>query len=118
MLRPEERIEAMVEQHLEYIASSSDALALEGFAFLTRHPEDRAARDEWYRWLSEHYAALIAQLRPELPLQDCRVRAFQILTVCLGAWFTLGASRPKLTDRATDQLKRDLLDAVQRILQA
>jgi len=81
-----------------------------------RNDAARARSDDWYRWLLRQYAALIAQLRPELKPAECDARAYSALTLCLGAWITLGRSRPRLIDSSVKELRATLLAAIIAII--
>jgi len=112
---PRERLLRLIDSHLENIARSSDAFSFEAFAFLARNAASRRRRDDWYAWLTEHYAALVADIAG-VDSAEARRRAFQIVTLCLGAWLTLGKSRPDLVGRSAKVVKDALLDAVDRLL--
>lgn len=120
LLRPEkspvEKIKEMVQAHLSHIITSSDAVAFEHYAHMTRDGSDRAVRDEWYSWLLQHYAVLIQQVNTKLSKEDCETRAYQIITLCLGAWITLGKSRPRLIKGTAEQLKVRLSSLVDQLI--
>ncbi len=110
-----QRMQRMVSSHLDYIIGSSDAVAFEHYAFLTRNEEVKAVRDQWYGWLLEHYSALVAQINPEMDRRNCDTRAFQILTLCLGCWLTLGRSRPEMLEESPAALKTRIMALVDEL---
>ncbi len=110
-----QRIRRMVSSHLDYIISSSDGVAFEHYAFLTRNEQVKEIRDRWYNWLMQHYAALIKQISPALSDEICEDRAFQILTLCLGCWLTLGKSRPGLLNDSSEGLKARVVRQVEKL---
>ncbi|HET6472857.1 MAG TPA: TetR/AcrR family transcriptional regulator [Pseudomonadales bacterium] len=112
---PRERLSRLVDSHLENIAHSSDAFSFEAFAYLARNADSRRRRDDWYAWLTDHYAALVADIAG-VDAADARQRAFQIVTLCLGAWVTLGKSRPDLVGKSAKTVKDALFDAIDRLL--
>lgn len=112
---PRERLSRLVDSHLEHIAHSSDAFSFEAFAYLARNADSRRRRDDWYAWLTDHYAALVADIAG-VDAADARRRAFQIVTLCLGAWVTLGKSRPDLVGKSAKAVKDALFDAIDRLL--
>jgi len=112
---PLQRIEQLVSSHLDYIANSPDAYIFETMAYFARNEDDRCLQDQWYQWLIQHYASLIQQLRPDLSEDACEERAFQILTTSLGAWITLGKSRPNLLGQSKEQHKLALIQSVVNI---
>ncbi len=97
MLKPgrtaREKLLRLISSHLEHVVRTQDAFAFEAFAYLARNDVARGRRDEWYVWLTDHYAALIVEITG-LPDDVARRRALHIVTLCLGAWLTLGQSRP------------------------
>jgi len=113
---PTERLLRLLEAHLELIAQSDDAYIFESFAHFARHAASRRPRDAWYGWLVEHYVALIHQIRPELSAAQARTLAVQVLTLVLGAWITLGRSRPKLLGRSTAEVREALLAGVEALI--
>jgi hypothetical protein len=76
----------------------------------------RRTRDAWYSWLVDHYVALFQQIRPELSAVQARTLAVQVLTLVLGAWMTLGRSRPKLLGRSTAEVREALLAGVEALI--
>jgi AcrR family transcriptional regulator len=115
---PGARLARLIRAHLAHITRASDAFAFEGFAYFTRDDDARERRDDWYRWLLGQYAALIGQLSPELSPFECDARAYALLTLCLGAWVTLGRSRPALINADTQELRAQLLAAASAIVGA
>jgi AcrR family transcriptional regulator len=113
---PGVRLTRIVSSHLDYVASASDARTFETFAYWARNAEAREPRQQWYVWLVGHYADLIHRLRPTLDAEDCRERGMQVLTLTLGAWVTLGRTRPVLIDKSTKRTKAALQRAVDAIV--
>jgi AcrR family transcriptional regulator len=112
---PRERLLSLIDSHLENIIRTSDAFTFEAFAYLSRNDSPRRRRDEWYAWLTDHYAALVGEITGR-NAEDARACAFQIVTLCLGAWLTLGRSRPDLVGRSSKAVKRVVLDGVDALL--
>lgn len=106
------RFTRMVHAHLDTIVSYNDAIMLEVFAFWSRNEEAGATRRAFHVWLVGHYADSIQAMRPELSPYQCREIALQVLTLTLGAWLTLGRSRPQLLDRSGARVKEALLRAI------
>jgi len=113
---PTQRLLRLLEAHLDHIAHSDDAYVFESFAHLARSEAGRRTRDEWYGWLSGHYAALLQQIRPGLTPDKARRIALQILTLMLGAWITLGRSRPTLIGRSAAEVRKTLLSGVEALI--
>ena len=113
---PTERLLRLLEAHLDHIARSDDAYIFESFAHFARNEASRRKRDAWYGWLVDHYVALLQQIRTELSAEQARTLAVQVLTLVLGAWITLGRSRPKLIGRSTAEVREALLSGVEVLI--
>jgi AcrR family transcriptional regulator len=113
---PAERLLRLLDAHLDYITRSDDAYVFESFAHFARNEASRRKRDAWYGWLVDHYVALLRQIRAELSAEQARALAVQILTMVLGAWITLGRSRPKLVGRGAAEVREALLSGVEVLI--
>jgi AcrR family transcriptional regulator len=113
---PAERLLQLAETHLDHIARTDDAYIFESFAHLARSEASRKKRDAWYAWLSEHYVALLRQIRPGLTSEQAHQIAFQILTLLLGGWVTLGRSRPRLLGRGAAEAREALLAGLESLV--
>lgn len=91
---PRQRLLRLCDLHLAYAASESDRLALQSFAHYLFSPDLLARQSAWYHWITGHYAALLAAIRPDLDESACNGRALAMLTLCIGSWITIGRSRP------------------------
>lgn len=91
---PRERLMALCALHLDYVVAESDRVALESFAYHLGNPGLLSRQSHWYHWIVGHYAALLGAFRPELDDHARQDRALAILTLCVGAWITIGRSRP------------------------
>jgi hypothetical protein len=89
---------------------------LEVFAFWARNEPAGAARRDFHAWLVGHYADSIQALRPDLSPEQSREVAVQVLTLTLGAWLTLGRSRPHLLDGSAARVKEVLLRAIDALV--
>lgn len=115
---PARRLARMVDAHFERVVTHSEALTFEVYAHWARDADARKGAHEWFEWLGAHYAELIHAVRPKLAPADCRERALQIITLCLGAWMTLSRSRPLLTERAVSVVRRSLQRGVDALVGA
>jgi AcrR family transcriptional regulator len=113
---PALRLARMVHAHLDAVATVSDSTMLEVFAFWARNESAGAVRRAFHAWLVGHYTDSIRVLRPDLTQEGCRELALQLLTLSLGAWLTVGRSRPHLLDRSQARLKEVLLRAVDTLV--
>jgi AcrR family transcriptional regulator len=110
------RLARVVHAHLDSIVTTSDSTMLEVFAFWTRNEEAGAARRDFHRWMVRHYADWIRSLRPDFDDDRAKEAAFQVLTLTLGAWLTLGRSRPHLVERSQAKIKEVLMRAVDTLV--
>jgi AcrR family transcriptional regulator len=115
---PRTRLERLVNAHLAHITRSSDSVAFEAFAYLSRAGAERGPRNEWYRWLTRKYAELIGQIHPALAAEECDARAYGVVTLSLGAWLTLGSSRPPLLEGGVRALRARLVKTAFAIVDA
>lgn len=91
---PRARLMALCALHLDYVVTESDRVALESFAHHLGNPGLLSRQSQWYHWIVGHYAALLGAIRPDLDDTARQERALAILTLCIGAWITIGRSRP------------------------
>ena len=117
-LSPAQQLLRLIETHLDHIERTDEAYTFESFAHLARHRASRNDRDAWYRWLTEHYAALLLQIRPTLAKAEARAIALQILTLTLGAWITLGRTRPELIGASGATVRAALIAGVESLVGA
>jgi AcrR family transcriptional regulator len=102
--------------HYDRVLQEEDAYFFEAAAFWGRNPEFRAVRDTWYQSLDRHYARLIELIHPEWDKPRCAAASFQVLTLILGAWVTMGSSRPLQTRRSRTSLKKMLLSGIEHLI--
>lgn len=113
-----QRLARMVNAHLKHVATHSEALSFEVYAYWARDVEARKPAHEWFAWLAAHYGELILTIRPTLARAECADRALQVITLCLGAWVTLSPSRPLLTERAAGKVRQSLQRGVDGLIGA
>lgn len=89
-LPPRETLERCLSWHLEFMESVDTAFWLESSAYWLRHGPTRGIRDDFYDWMLQQYAGLIARLQPTLGAPESRRKAYVLLTLVLGAWITHG----------------------------
>jgi len=87
---PRDRLEQCVAWHLQYMEQVETVFWLEASAHWIRHPPSRHTRDGFYRWLLGQYARLIKEFRPELAADQCRRKAYVLMSLVLGSWITHG----------------------------
>lgn len=113
---PAQRLVRMVDAHFERVMTHSEALTFEVYAYWARDVDARRPAHDWFEWLGAHYAELIQSISPALTPAECRERALQVITLSLGAWSTLGQTRPLLTDRAAGKVRQSLRRGVDSLI--
>ncbi|MCK6370191.1 MAG: TetR/AcrR family transcriptional regulator [Gammaproteobacteria bacterium] len=103
-LRPQDKLENCIAWHLEYMEHVETVFWLEASAYWLRRTPPRRIRDEFYRWLTGRYAALIGKIVPRLDTRERKRRAYLVLTMVLGSWITHG--RGSALNPATDVIER------------
>ena len=104
--------------HYDRVLEERDVYFFEAAAFWGRNPEFMQIRDDWYQSLDQHYAKLVSKIHPNWPKARCAATSFQIITLVLGSWVTMGSSRPVQHQRSAVSLKRMLLEGIKRLISA
>ena len=113
---PRQRLMKLCRLHLGYVMRESDRVALESFAHYLYNSDLLARQSSWYHWITDHYAALLAAIRPDLDETTRRGRALAILTMCIGAWITTGRSRPAWPNLPGTEANTALMAAVEHLI--
>ena len=102
--------------HLDWISDIEDMYYFESAAFWGRNPGYRNLRENWYEGLASQYRDLISEIHPTWSRQECASTSFQILTLTLGSWTTLGSTRPIHRNRSPKRLKAMTLDGINKLI--
>ena len=102
--------------HYDRMLELEDAYFFEAGAFWGCNPEFRELRDGWYQARERLYIALIERIHPEWSKQQCTAASFQVLTLVLGGWVTMGSSGPVQKRRSRTSLKKMLLRGIERLI--
>lgn len=113
---PRQRLIMLCKQHLEYAMTESDRVALQSFAHYLYKPELLARQSSWYHWIAGHYATLLGAIRPDLDEDERNGRALAMLTMCIGAWITLGRSRSPWPSTPDGGAKKAMLAAIEHLI--
>lgn len=114
---PRQRLIKLCVVHLDYAMSESDRLTLQSFAHYLYNPDLLLRQSSWYHWIAGHYAALLGAIRPELDETTCQARALAILTMSIGAWVTVGRSRPSWPGLPDNEASKGaLLGAIEHLV--
>ena len=103
--------------HYDRMLEVEDVYFFEAAAFWGRNPEFRGVRDEWYQSLESHYVRLIKRINPDWDKQRCIEASYQVLTLILGGWVTMGSSRLFYKRRSRASLKSMLLRGIERLIE-
>lgn len=115
---PRERLLKLCALHLDYVATESDRVSLQSFAYYLYRPELLSRQSSWYHWIASHYAMLLGSIRPELDAAERTGRALAIISLCIGAWVTVGQSRPSWPDLPGGNPAAHLLAAIETLIDA
>ncbi|RJT22717.1 TetR/AcrR family transcriptional regulator [Chakrabartia godavariana] len=113
---PRQRLLKLCTLHLGYAMQESDRVALQSFAHYLYNPDLLSRQSSWYHWIAGHYAALLGGIRPDLDETTRKGRALAILTMSIGAWVTVGRSRPEWPDLPSDAANSALLAAIEQLI--
>lgn len=102
--------------HLDWIMSIEDIYYFESAAFWGRNPGYRSLRENWYQGITRKYRDLISEIHPTWSHRECESSSFQVLTLILGSWTTLGATRPILGHRKPKTLKAMTLAGINQLI--
>lgn len=111
-----DQLERCIAWHLEYMEHVDTTFWLEASAYSIRHLQPRQTRDGFYRWLLNHYARLIGEVRPALRAKETRQRAYTLLTLVLGAWITHGYGSGVRGAGGVAEQRQLLIDAAMAIV--
>ena len=113
---PREKLLEIVSTHYDWINSVEDLYYFESASFWGRNPDFRAMREKWYQGMAKHYRNLISEINPSWSRQLCEDASFQMVTLILGGWTTMGNTRPLLRNRSKKALKNKLLMGVEKLI--
>jgi AcrR family transcriptional regulator len=114
-----ERLQQLLESaslHYDRMMEVEDVFFFEGAAFWGRNPELGEIHRTWYQALERYYIDLIRQIHPEWDKQRCVATSFQVLTLVLGGWISMGTSRPFFRRRSRGSLKSMLLSGIEQLI--
>lgn len=106
----------IVALHCDRVLAVEDVFYFETAAYWSRNPGYRKLRNDWYILLSGHYSELVQQIHPDWDTDRCTATAFQIITLILGSWSTMGSSRAVYPRLERKTLKAMLLDGIEKLI--
>lgn len=114
---PREMLLDIVTTHYDWIGDTDDIYYFESAAFWGRNPGFRNMREDWYQQMAANYRDLVKEVHPEWSHRQCDNVSFQILTLVLGGWLTIGNTRPTHQSRSAKSLKAALRDGIESLIQ-
>ena len=113
---PLSRVLGIASLHYERILSVEDVAYFEIASAWSRDPVYREVRNEWYKRTARYYFELIREIQPEWDEERCNAAVFQIITLVLGGWATMGSSRALYPRKGRNALKAMLLEGIERLI--
>lgn len=113
---PRKRLTMLCAMHLGYVVRESDRVAIGSFAHYLHNPDLLGRQSSWYQWLVGHYVSLLGAIRPELDEAERQRRSLAILTMCIGAWVTIGRSRPQWPELPGPAAHDALIHAIDHLI--
>jgi len=99
------RYELEINGDTKFVAQVRERRALE-----TRDETARALTNQWYEWVTEKYANLIAEMRPDLDDKNCHQLAIIIYSMLVGSAAFFGGQR------AAPQWSKDVDQKIEQII--
>lgn len=113
---PRSRLLAIASLHYDRILEVEDVAYFEIASTWARDKRYRVVRDGWYRRLSSYYRELVGAIHPDWDRDRCDAVVFQVITLILGGWASMGSSRPLFSRRGRKALKAMLIDGIERLI--
>ena len=114
---PRTRLLSLADLHYELILQVDDSAYFETLSIWSRTPEYRRYRDNFQRRVRGYYADLLQVMHPEWDEKRSTATAFQLLTLVLGGWQSMGGSSTMQPRRGRKALKAILLEGVERLIE-
>jgi len=114
---PRSRLLSLASLHYDLILQVDQSAYFETLSIWVRTPGFRRYRDGFYQRFWDYYADLLEEIHPQWGRERCSATAFQLLTLVLGGWLSLGNPRPARAGRGRNGLKAVLLDGIERLIE-
>jgi AcrR family transcriptional regulator len=113
---PRSRLVAIAALHYDRVLEVEDVAYFEIASTWARNERYRAVRDGWYRRLSSYYRELLQAIHPDWDRDRRDAVVFQVITLILGGWASMGSSRPIFPGRGRKALKAILIEGIERLI--
>jgi len=114
---PRSRLLNLASLHYDLILQVDQSAYFETLSIWVRTPGFRRYRDGFYQRFWDYYADLLEEIHPQWGRERCSATAFQLLTLVLGGWLSLGNPRPARAGRGRNGLKAVLLYGIERLIE-
>lgn len=108
----------IIDAHVDWISQTEDVYYFESAGFWARNPNFSDLRENWYQELATYYRDLLQQIHPDWSRAECEATSFQIVTLTLGTWTTIGATRPIQKKRSPKTLRKIVMAGVSKLISA
>ena len=113
---PRKQLLDIISTHYDWIIRTEDVCYFEAAAFWGRNPEFQSFRESWYRKLTESYSDLLGKIHPTWSSKEIGDTTFQLMTLVLGGWTTMGNTRSVCRDTSECNLKNKLLRGAAKLI--
>lgn len=113
---PRSKLIRIASLHSERILKVEDVAYFEIASAWARNPDYRKLRNHWYKSLSSYYLELVKAIHPDWDVERCTATAFQIITLVLGGWSTMGSSRAVYPRRKREALHAMMIEGIERLI--
>lgn len=113
---PRSKLIRIASLHYDRALEVEDAAFFEAASAWSRSKQYQSVSNGWNNRLGSNYLQLIQELHPDWDRERCSATVFQIITLVLGSWATMGSSRPLFPRRSRKALKAILLEGVERLI--
>ncbi len=111
-----DQLQEVVSAHLDSIISTQEVYFFETAAYFARNDDFQEKRRAWYETLDAYFSKLIRQINPHWKKKRAEQATYQVLTLIMGGWITLGESRVLREHQKTAELKQGLVDGVMQLI--
>ena len=113
---PRSRLLSLASLHYDLILQVDQSAYFETLSIWVRTPGFRRYRDGFYQRFWDYYADLLEEIHPQWGRERCSATAFQLFTLVLGGWQSLGSSSAMQPRRGRKALKAILLEGIERLI--
>ncbi len=113
---PRARLLSLASLHYDLILQVDQSAYFETLSIWVRTPGFRRYRDDFYQRFLDYYADLLQEIHPQWGRERCSATAFQLLTLVLGGWLSLGNPRAARAGRGRNALKAVLMEGIERLI--